>query len=322
MILLVMEHDHGTPRRGAVDLIAIGQALAAASDQPIAGLVLGSETAAVSDALAHYLPRLYVMRDAALDAPRGEPLTRAVVHAMHTLGASVVMLPASRSGLACAPRVAVETGGAYLENVTSLEFENGALVATRPVFLSQVGATVVATATPAIVTVNQSAGRPPATLDGTCDVVDLEPAPGADEAALEVTARAPVARGQVPLEDADVVVCGGRGVSSASAFEECVVGLASALGAGVGATRPVVDAGWRPFADLVGQTGKTVSPSLCITLGVSGAAQFVSGMNRSKVIVAVNADADAPIFRVSDYGVVGDVGVMAPALARALGERG
>lgn len=321
MILLVMEHDRGTPRRGAVELVATGRALAASSGLPLAGLVLGGETGELTASFAAYLPRLYVVRDARLEQPRPEALTRGVVGAIETLEASLVLLPASRSGLSCAPRVAIEVGGSYLENVTSVRIESDTVVATRPAYLSRISATVVAEATPAVVTLNQSSSQPAVEHDGPCEVIDLELQLGPDDERTQVTARSPVAKGRVALEDADVVVCGGRGLGSVSAFDEHVLGLASELGAGVGATRPVVDAGWRPFADLVGQTGKTIAPKLCITLGVSGAAQFVSGMNRSGVIVAVNSDAQAPIFRLSDYGIVGDVDEIVPALARALGSQ-
>ena len=114
---------------------------------------------------------------------------------------------------------------------------------------------------------------------------------------------------------------GGSGTESATAFDSHVVALADRLGAAVGVTRAVVDAGWRPFEDLIGQTGKTVAPKLFLALAVSGAGHFLVGIKRSRVVVAINKDANAPIFRASDYGIVGDVDEVAPALVRALSHR-
>ncbi len=318
MILIVVEHAHGAPRKSAFELVGVGRALAAASGRPLAALVLGRDGDAVANELTGFVADVHVVRDARLDPPRVETVTRAVAHAASALGASVVLVPASRAGLSYGPRVALRSGGALLEDVTSVAFEGDTVVATRLTYLSRVNATVVASATPVVVSVKLGAAAVAPLADTRGSVHELAVPFEADDERLEVVERQRLVKGRVALEEADVVVCGGRGFGSSAAFEQHVVALADALAAGVGATRAVVDAGWRPYGEQIGQTGKTVAPKLYLALAVSGAVQHLSGMNRAGVIVAVNKDADAPIFKVSDYGIVGDVLEVVPALQRAL----
>jgi electron transfer flavoprotein alpha subunit len=135
---------------------------------------------------------------------------------------------------------------------------------------------------------------------------------------LKITGKTVERSSRVGLAEADIVVSGGRGVGSAEGFTQYVEALADQLGAAVGATRAIVDAGWRPYSEQVGQTGKTVQPKLYIAIGISGAVQHLSGMNKSKTIVAINRDAEAPIFKIADYGIIGDVPQLVPAILAEL----
>jgi electron transfer flavoprotein alpha subunit len=310
-------------RRGVIldgDVGVAGRRLADALGAPLAGLVLGdaADADAGAAALAGFVPTLYRVADPALAHGGHEARTRAVADVARSFGARAVLMSANRSGQAVAPRVALRLGGALLEDVTEVRVDGGALVAERLTYLSRAVATVRAIVEPVVVTVKPGAYpvADRAAADGAVESVAVAFEPGDTAATVQPAARA--VRERVALEEADVVVCGGRGLGDAAAFEAHAVGLADDLGGAIAATRAVVDAGWRPYGEQVGQTGKSVAPKLYVGLALSGAVQHLSGMNRSGVIVAVNKDADAPIFKVADYGIVGDVHAVVPALRDAL----
>ncbi len=309
-VLVLVAGDAGAPSRAALQAIGAARGLAEALGVPLEGVA----TADVADAARRYLPHVHRVEA----PPHAAGWTAVLAAAQEARAASAVVLSATRSGAAVAPRVAVRTGGALLEDVVTLAADGGAVVGDRLAHLQRVRETVRATAAPAVVTTKVGAFAPadPAAAEG--EVADL-PLP-ADPAAPHVTVERTdaVAGDRVPLEEAPVVVTGGRGLGGAEAFDAWVVPLADALGGAVGATRAAVDAGWRPYDEQIGQTGRTVAPDVYLSLGVSGAVQHLSGMNRSGLIVAVDHDPDAPIFAHCDVGVVADAHAFAPALLAAL----
>ncbi len=311
MVLFVTNEREGKLKRSAAELVAAARALGGAA----LGLVLGEAPQAAAEELARYGVDVTALTGRFDTA---EDVARAVADRAAAAGAEVVLFSADRLGLSAAPRVAVRLDGALLEDVTDVSREGGSVRAKRFSFLSRVTETVEATTSPVVVSVKQNALAPaePAGSAGAVEVVEFVPAEGRKS----VGEKAAASGSRLPLEEARVVIAGGRGLGSAERFAQVVEPLAEALGGAVGATRAVVDAGWRPYAEQVGQTGKTVAPELYIALGISGAVQHLSGMNRAKVIVAVNKDADAPIFKVVDYGIVGDVERVGPALLEAVRE--
>lgn len=312
MILIVAEHTGGRLSKASRELVSAARASGHAG--PVTMLVLGSGVGPVAAEAARVAEQVLV-----LDSPDAAELSAARTAAAAADiagqgGAGLVLTSGSRFGREFAPRLAVRLNAPYLEDVISLEGAPGSLRSRRYSYLARVTETVSAEGGVIVASVKPGAFDP-AAEDQSGQEYDVELQ--LPESRVQITGRVSEDTGRVALGEANLVVTGGRGVGSAEKFSELVEGLADAVGAGVGATRAVVDAGWRPYGEQVGQTGKTVAPGAYIALGVSGAVQHMSGMGKSRYIVAVNKDAEAPIFKVADYGIVGDVNEIVPALIEA-----
>jgi electron transfer flavoprotein alpha subunit len=227
-----------------------------------------------------------------------------------------VIMPATSMGKDLAPRLAVRIDGAVAPDVTSIAVEDGTIVAQRPVYAGKAlikvkinSAKKVFSLRPNVFSAGENSGTDAA-------VESFAPALEDADFATKSTGTT-VAAGKLDVAEASMIVSGGRGLQAPEHWT-LIEGLADALGAATGASRAVVDSGWRPHAEQVGQTGKTVSPNLYIACGISGAIQHLAGMSSSKCIVAINKDKDAPIFQVADYGIVGDVFEVIPALTDEL----
>jgi electron transfer flavoprotein alpha subunit len=315
MILFLAEHSNGQLKKSALELVTASQTLATKLGKEVSGIVLGADVSA-SQELATYT-NVITVQNAALSDVRAETYTSVLTTLAKELGATALLVNASRSGLSFSPRVAMRLDAPLLEDVTSLDVQDNQVVATRLTYLARVTESVKALSFPVVISVKANI-FPVATASTAGKVEAKTVALSEQDMRVNIGEKSSAKTGRVALEEADVVVTGGRGVGSSENFSKLVEPLADSLGAGVGATRAVVDAGWRPYGEQVGQTGKTVAPKAYFALGVSGAVQHMSGMNRSKYIIAVNKDADAPIFKVADYGIVGDVNTVVPALTEAL----
>ncbi len=313
MILIVAEHANGKLSKSAYELATAARGL---NRGEVAALVLGSGVAAIASAAALIVDQVLVGDSAELAQYDAEVWSAAVAQIAKEGEAEVVLIAGSRSGREYSPRVAVKLDAPLLEDVTSLQDDGGVLHAEHFTFLTRVTERVEAQAPVVVATVKPGAFAPAVAGSVAAEQfdVDLE----LPKRRLIVTASTKEKTGRIALAEADIVVSGGRGVGDAAGFTQLVEGLADQLGAAVGATRAVVDAGWRPYSEQVGQTGKTVQPKAYIAVGISGAVQHLSGMNKSKVIVAINKDGDAPIFKIADYGIVGDVKEIVPAMIAEL----
>lgn len=313
MILIVAEHAGGRLAKSTLEMITAARE--SGREGPVTVLVLGQGVADVANEAARYADQVLVADLPQLAQYNAELWAAAAAQIAREGEAHTVIIGGSRSGREYAPRVAVKLEAPYLEDVIALQANGNALQAQRYTYLARVTETVEAEAPVIVVTVKPGSFAPAAAAGAVGEQYDVEldlPAPR-----VEVTGKSVEKSSRVALTEADIIVTGGRGVGSPENFAAYVEGLADRLGAGVGATRAVVDAGWRPYAEQVGQTGKTVQPKVYIALGVSGAVQHLSGMGKSKYIVAINKDAEAPIFKVADYGIVGDVNQIVPALIEA-----
>lgn len=234
-------------------------------------------------------------------------------------GYRAVIFSTSAQGRDLAPRVAARLRVSVVTDVLSFEIDGAAIVVRHPVNIGKVIATLAISGTPAVIAMRPNVIAPAQNAKaGRVD--NAQPAIDPKSARVVVKETRQGTSGKLDLAEAPVVIAGGRGLKAAENFK-LVEDLAAAFGnAAVGATRAVTDDGWRPHSDQIGQTGRLVSPELYVAVGISGAVQHLAGMRTSKTIVAVNKDKDAPIFKIADYGIVGDVFEIIPALTAAVRE--
>ncbi len=299
---------------GAARSIAGGGAVTAAAFGPNAealakeAIALGADGAIFCD-------------DATFADFRPEPTVALLAKLVRDTHADVIMAGASTRGREVAGALAVEHDAAAIADVTALELKDGHIVATRPVYAGKLLATVAPARTPAIITTRSRAfPKPEADSSRPGSLTSVAPAMAEDAIPSKVVEFVDEGEGQVSLADARIIVSGGRGVGGPEGFAP-VAELARALGGALGASRAAVDAGWIPYAHQVGQTGRTVSPDLYIACGISGAIQHQAGMRTSKLIVAINTDPEAPIFKLARYGIVGDLFKIVPALTAEFKKR-
>jgi electron transfer flavoprotein alpha subunit len=319
-IVVIAEARQGQVKKPSLEAVGAAVQLAAEAGGTVVALCAGAGLAAAKEALARSGAQKVVLVDSpALANYSGDGYAAALCAALQPLAPAVILMPHSAMGRDLAPRIAAMLDAGMVSDATALHFEDGRFGATKPVYAGKAYQKSFAQKAPFVATLRPNAFEAGAG-GGAAELVDAPTSIDAGTLKAVVEELIASASDRIPLQEAKVVVAGGRGLKEPENFK-IVEELAAAFGPGVaavGASRAVVDAGWRPHREQVGQTGKVVAPTLYIAIGISGAIQHLAGMRTSRFIVAINKDPAAPIFKVADYGIVGDAFEVVPALAAAV----
>jgi electron transfer flavoprotein alpha subunit len=310
-ILVYFEERNGAIRKPSFEAIEAAKSIGAATISAV--IVTASTTSVLSEQVKKSgVSKIYIVEDPRLVHYSSRAAGKAVAEAAKAAGSDVVIIPATGRGKDLAPRVAVRLEAGYVPDVTLFSTENGKILATHPVYAGKAYVTMEITTPKKVYSTRPNLWKASKELSADASVETL--AVNFDEQDFaEQTKELVLSQGKIDVAEADIIVTGGRGLKGPENWG-LIENLAVALGAATGASRAVVDAGWRPHSEQVGQTGKTVSPTLYVAIGVSGAIQHLAGMSTSKTIVAINKDANAPIFGVCDYGIIGDAFELLPLL--------
>ena len=315
-ILVVAEIQKGKIRESSYELVSFARKIGAATNREVKSLVMGQGASALAEELAKKGGgEVFLADDAALANYSLDAAFAAVKAAAAAASADVILLSNTPTGWDLAPRVAASLDAGLASDCFNVEAEGGELVFFRRFFNGKLDARLRPSSLPLVATMQPGATG---AFEGGADgkVTPLPVSIGACGTKF-VEIKVAEAKG-VDLTKADIIVSGGRSLGSPEKFQEVIKPLADALGGAMGASRPVVDAGWLPHEYQVGSSGQVVSPKLYVACGISGAIQHLVGMKASNFIVAINKDADAPIFEVANVGVVGDLFEVVPKLTEAV----
>ena len=317
-ILIVAEITNGKIREASFELASVAERVARETGRSVRSLVAGKGVGALAEEFANKGGgEVHVADHELLGVNNVEAQAAAIRAAVTASGADLVLISNTPSGWDVAPRVAAALDAAFVSDCFRIDVAGGKLAFHSRVFNDKLDATLAAADGPVVATVQPGATAPFAgSTQGK--VQKLEVALAADSLRARCTGVKQAESKGVDLSKADVIVSGGRGVGAPEKFGEVIKPLADALGGAMGASRPVVDAGWLPHEYQVGSSGQVVQPKLYIACGISGAIQHLVGMKTSNYIIAINKDPDAPIFEVANLGVVADLFEIVPALTKAV----
>jgi electron transfer flavoprotein alpha subunit len=308
-VLIFVDQSEGHIKKSSFEALTYGVKTAELLGTTANDLVLGTVKDDVSALGKYGVKKVYTVANAALDHVDAQVYAKVIAEAVTTTGASVLVFSHNQTGKAVAARVSAKLKAGLVPGAIALPDTSNGFVVKKTVFSGKAFANINIPTTIKIISLNPNSFHITAS-EGSAEVVALTIA--VDAPKVKVTAVNKVS-GEVPLTEAEVVVSGGRGLKGPENWG-IVEDLAHVLHAALACSRPVADAHWRPHHEHVGQTGIQIAPNLYISIGISGAIQHLAGVNRSKVIVVINKDPEAPFFKAADYGIVGDAFEVVPQL--------
>ncbi len=319
-IIVFVELKGDQPRKASLELLSETRNVAASGRYHVQAVVLGPMSQSLREKLLSHTGKLVNITDPVLGVYTAEGYSQALSAFAIEEGARIVVAGATRIGRDFMPRVAVLLACGMASDVTAVRWMDEPMTVVRPIYGGKVLAEVSFPSMPAVVTVRPNTFGLGGPGESAGEFFERQVGISPDRVGTKVIRIEEKTKGKVDLTEADVIVSGGHGMRAPENFK-LLEDLAEAIGGVVGATRSVVDAKWRDHEDQVGKSGKTVSPKLYIAAGISGAIHHIMGMGTSKVVLAVNKDPNAPIFKHADYGIVGDLFQVVPALTEALKKR-
>jgi electron transfer flavoprotein alpha subunit len=314
-ILAVLEQREGALKRSAFETVNLAAKLSQELNLDTEAVVVGNEISNLNEIPKYGINKIVHLKNDQFEKYSSSGYTDAISSYVTEVDADYFLLSNTSFGKDLAPRLAVKLNAGVLIDCIKLDSSSGELIATRPVYGGKALLEAKLKSVKKVITIRPNVFKAQVSdnsAEAEVTVRDISD-PNLNTKVIEFKK----AEGKLDVAEADIIVSGGRGMKGPENFN-LIEELADALGAAVGASRAVVDAGWRPHREQVGQTGKTVSPTLYVACGISGAIQHLAGMSSSKYIVAINKDKDAPIFNLADYGISGDIFEILPALTEEI----
>lgn len=312
-VLVFIDHAEDHVKKASLEALSYGAKLAQQLGTTAEGVVLGNVAEDISALGKYGVKKIHHVKDDSLTHLDAQVYTKVLAQVVEATGSKVIVFPNNLGGKAVAPRLAARLKAGFVPGAVALPDTANGFVVKKNVFSGKAFANIKLNTEIKIISLNSNA-YPIVEGEGTAEVMNF--AAKVDAPKVKVT-KTSTASGEVPLTEAEIVVSGGRGLKGPENWG-MVEELAHLLGAATACSRPVADTHWRPHNEHVGQTGIAIAPNLYIAIGISGAIQHLAGVNRSKVIVVINKDPEAPFFKAADYGIVGDAFEVVPKLIDAV----